>query len=540
MYNSKSLDHLGLVSGMIDELDLVSGINTFLSADGIERDISLGLLCKALILNGLGFTQRTLYMVPSFFEDKPIELLLGEGISPNQLNDTVLGRCLDAIHAYGCTQLYANLVPQICKNLDLKPKFGHMDSTDFHVDGVYNSQSGPSADVNGQHVVLLTNGYSRDHRPDLNQVVLNLIVDNQAGIPLHMQGFDGNIDDKTAFHETVRTHVSQLQTVTNIEYLVMDSAGYTENTLKACTDVILWISRVPETLNESKAALAKTYDNWLPLAEGYQYVALKSKYSDIEQRWLLIFSQAAYQREIVFLKKKFSKKSEQEYKAFAKLCRAPFASEKQAQGKLDDFIKKCNYLSVNTLNFETQPFYAKKGRPSKTDVPVGTHYYIRGNAYTDLCVFDKMAHTKGKFIVATNELDQEKLDDQEVLSAYKGQSKVEGGFRFLKDPQFLAATLFVKKPERVEALLFIMTLSLTIYAALEYRIRQQLDEKSETVPNQLGKQVKNPTTRWVFQCFSNIHVLYGENEKIILNIKPINQQIIKLLGDKYYKYYFLI
>jgi transposase len=540
MYSSKSLDHLGLVSGMIDELDLVSGINTFLETDGIERDVSLGLLCKALILNGLGFTQRTLYMVPSFFEDKPIELLLGEGISPTQLNDTVLGRCLDAIHAYGCTQLYANLVPQICKNLGLTPKFGHMDSTDFHVDGVYNSHSGPSADVHGQHVILLTNGYSRDHRPDLNQVVLNLIVENQAGIPLHMQGFDGNINDKTAFHQTVTEHVSQLQTLTHIQYLVMDSAGYTDNTLTACTDMVLWISRVPETLNESKAALAKTYAHWLPLAEGYQYVALKSTYCGIEQRWLLIFSQAAYQREIILLKKKFAKKSEEEYKAFTKLCRAPFTTQKAAQEKLDNFIKKCKYLSLNSLSFEEKLFYAQKGRPSKTDVPLGTHYYIRGIAYTDRTTFETMAHTKGKFIVATNELDKEKLDDQELLAAYKGQSKVEGGFRFLKDPQFIAATLFVKKPERVEALLFIMTLALTVYAALEYKIRQQLVKKNETVPNQLGKQVKNPTTRWVFQCFSNIHVLYGQNEKSILNLKPINQQLINLLGDKYHKYYFLI
>jgi transposase len=466
--------------------------------------------------------------------------LLGEGISPSQLNDTVLGRCLDAIHAYGCTELYARLVPQICKNLGLTPKFGHMDSTDFHVDGVYNSQSGPSADVNGQHVILLTNGYSRDHRPDLNQVVLNLIVENQAGIPLHMQGFDGNINDKTAFHQTVTEHVSRLQSVTNIQYLVMDSAGYTENTLNACTDTILWISRVPETLNESKAALAKTYTHWLPLTEGYQYVALKSTYSGIEQRWLLIFSQAAYKREIILLKKKFAKKSEEEYKAFTKLCRTPFDTQEAAQERLETFIKKCKYLSINSLDFEKELFFAKKGRPSKKDIPLGTHYYIRGIAYTDRTTFETMAHTKGKFIVATNELDQEKLDDQEVLSAYKGQSKVEGGFRFLKDPQFIAATLFVKKPERVEALLFIMTLALTVYAALEYKIRQQLDEKNETVPNQLGKQVKNPTTRWIFQCFSNIQVLYGQNEKNILNLRPINEQIINLLGDKYHKYYFLI
>ena len=114
MYRSKRLDHLGLVSGMIDELDLVNNLNNLLETDGIERQLSLGLVIKALILNGLGFAQRTLYMVSSFYSDKPIELLLGEGVEAGQLNDTVLGRCLDAIYAFGCTELYANLAPDIC------------------------------------------------------------------------------------------------------------------------------------------------------------------------------------------------------------------------------------------------------------------------------------------------------------------------------------------------------------------------------------------------------------------------------------------
>ena len=233
---------------MIDELGLVEAIDNQLQTDGIERTVSLGTLCKALILNGLGFSQRTLYMVPTFFADKPIELLLGEGIESEQLNDTVLGRCLDSIHSYGCTTLYANLAPQICERLGLKPKTVHMDSTDFHVDGVYNSRS---EDV-GEHVVHIRQGYSRDHRPDLNQVVLNLIVDNEAGIALHMAGLDGNTSDKTAFNETLRDHIGQLQAVYSIDCVVMDSAGYTKKTITDCGETIKWVSRVPDTLTESK------------------------------------------------------------------------------------------------------------------------------------------------------------------------------------------------------------------------------------------------------------------------------------------------
>lgn len=539
MQTSKSLDHLGLVSGMIDELGLVESLNTLLQTDGIERDVSLGVLCKALIINGLGFTQRTLYMVSSFFSDKPVELLLGPGIDASQLNDTVLGRCLDVIYERGCTDVYASLVPQICKNLGLSPKFAHMDSTDFHVDGVYNSQEDPNL-VEEAQVVHITQGYSRDHRPELNQVVLNLIVENQAGIPLHMQALDGNMSDKTAFHNTVKEHVKQLQNVVGFRYLVVDSAGYTQATLLACQGLTLWISRVPETLVESKLAVGANYDTWLPLKEGYEYVPLTSNYAGIEQRWLLVFSQEAYERELITLKKNFAKGSDQEYKAFLRLCNIAYNDKKTAQEALEKFTKGCKFLSINALEMIEVPIFGKRGRPAKDAVPISTAYYLQGTAYTKRATFDEMARKKGRFIIATNELDKSKLSDKELFEGYKGQSKVERGFRFLKDPQFLASTIFVKKPERVEALLFIMTLALTVYAALEYRIRQELQKQGTTLPNQLGKEVKNPTTRWVFQIFNGIHVLFGQEKPIVINKKASSIKIINLLGLDYQKYYLII
>ena len=131
--------------------------------------------------------------------------------------------------------------------------------------------------------------------------------------------------------------------------------------------------------------------------------------------------------------------------------------------------------------------------------------------------------------------------DTEVLAGYKGQAKVERGFRFLKDPQFVASSLFVKKPERVEALLFIMTLCLTVYAALEYKLREQLVQQEETLPNQLGKPIQNPTMRWVFALFNGIHLLYGmpQTEIVVLNLKPVHNKVLTLMGDPYIKCYFL-
>ncbi len=88
------------------------------------------------------------------------------------------------------------------------------------------------------------------------------------------------------------------------------------------------------------------------------------------------------------------------------------------------------------------------------------------------------------------------------------------------------------------ALLMIMTISLLIYATLEYRIRTALDEQDATFPNQLGQPIKNPTTRWVFQCFSGIHELnISQKQIVILNLKAQQLLIIKLLGKGFQKIY---
>ena len=102
---------------------------------------------------------------------------------------------------------------------------------------------------------------------------------------------------------------------------------------------------------------------------------------------------------------------------------------------------------------------------------------------------DRDKQTKACYVLGTN-IDASELSDTEVITAYKGQSQVEGGFRFLKDPLFFVSSLFVKKPSRIEGLLMVMTLALLVYSVAQRRLRAQLATHQETVPN----QTKRPTT----------------------------------------------
>jgi len=131
------------------------------------------------------------------------------------------------------------------------------------------------------------------------------------------------------------------------------------------------------------------------------------------------------------------------------------------------------------------------------------------------------------------------LPPQELLTGYKGQAHAERGFRFLKDPQFFASSRALKTPERVMALLMVMTVCLLVYAALAYRIRQVLQDHDATFPNQQGKPVQNPTARWVFHDFVGIHVLRipGPWDPLVVNLTEQHQSLLQLLGKSSGRFY---
>ena len=223
-YRSQVLDHLGLVAGMFDELGIGDVIDQATQQNPEMRDLTVGEAVKAMVLNGLGFINQALYLVPRFFQNKPTYRLISPRVAPEQLNDDALGRALDTLYDYGVTELYSLIAATAAKRLGLSPTYMHLDSTSFHVDGRYNSDEPPA-----EQVVHITKGYSRDHRPDLNQVMLELIVEHQAGIPVLMKPLSGNSSDPQAFGQVIQAHIDQLQTTYGATYLVADSALYSED-----------------------------------------------------------------------------------------------------------------------------------------------------------------------------------------------------------------------------------------------------------------------------------------------------------------------
>jgi transposase len=534
-YRPQVFDHLGLVAGMFEELGITEVIDQATQQNPEMRIVTAGHAVKAMVLNGLGFINQQLYLVPHFFQHKPISRLLAPGMQASHLNDDTLGRALDTLYEAGLTALYSLIAATAATRLGLTTTFSHLDTTSFHVDGRYNSAEAPD-----EQVVHITQGYSRDHRPDLNQVMLELVVEHQAGIPVLMKPLRGNSHDGTAFGQVISDHIAQLHTTSNPTYLVADSALYRAENLQKLADTSLtWITRVPATLTEAQEVLAQAQPATMaPLQEGYRARSLLSTYGGVAQRWVLIYSEQRQPQAQRTVDKQWRRQSDHEVNAFKRRCRTAFACEADAQQALAHFAHDLQATFLHDSAIRFTPRYGKRGRPGPEAQPDQMVYQITGALASRLTDRRARVDQQSCFILATNELDEGQLSSQAVLEGYNGQAQAERGFRFLKDPQFLASSLYLKKPERIMALLMVMTVCLLVYAALEYRIRKALKDHEATFPDQKSKRIQNPTARWVFHYFVGIHVLYIPGQGLmILNLTAEHLHLLQLLGKRYVWFY---
>ncbi|MFK0571271.1 IS1634 family transposase, partial [Endozoicomonas sp.] len=264
-------------------------------------------------------------------------------IQAEHLNDNILGRALDSLYDAGVSELYLNLAVKVVHHLKLPCKALNLDGTSLHVDGKYKSDENPD-DLNCIHICP---GYSRDHRPDLNQVVLQLITESQAGIPVFMAPASGNINDKTCFQEIIKQHLACFKAALNNRYLVADSALYVAETLRSLDEQKqLFISRVPLNIKDAKALVRKAPSMSLKPVEShedYYSAEVSSCYGEVKQRWVLFRNEKRRLGEQKALTKRMQKKSLKEANNLEKLGKKGFLCQEDALKAFALWQKQCEY-----------------------------------------------------------------------------------------------------------------------------------------------------------------------------------------------------
>jgi len=511
----------------------------------------VGTATTAMILNGLGFSNRQVYLVPQSFANKPVEHLLGRGIPADMLTDDCLGRTLDWLYAHDPTKLFAGIARRARQIFGVSTPQVHVDTTSFSVSGDYAAKQAQVADGEGAAteveadpaLIAITSGSSRDHREDLKQWMLALATTHDGDIPLFLPPLSGNSSDKVSVLAAVQAIQEPLRATDEAPGVyVADNGVSSEATMRQLNQArIKWISRVSETSTQAKQSLAASSETWQTTDDGSMHFACRIRtLPQGQERWVIVRTNASEQRAQATLQRQVKRAQAEWEKKCWHLGNQRFACEADARAALEREQKgQPAWLDVQS-EVVAHAHHEGRGRPRKDASPPAQQWQIVARVSINQEMVEQEALRNACWIVGTTILSTAEVADQALDAAWFFVCGGERGFRFLTDPLVLASSVFVKKPERIMALSLIMVLCLLISRLAEFRLRTRLAQTAQTIPDQLQKPTARPTMRWVFQCFEGIELLHIHtpftSRTLVLRLQPVHQLIVSLLGPLYEKF----
>ncbi len=438
-----------------------------------------------------------------------------------------LGRSLDEVYSDGCDLLLSELALAVGAQEGIEQRFTHLDTTSFALTG----EDIPDSDA---HAIAMTHGYSTDHRPDLKQAVVELMVSQDGGVPLLSKSWDGNTSDIEVFQERAQALRETFKNSPSPRSLVADGKLYHEDNA-ANLQSLGCITRIPQTLTRVSQVIrhALEMDTWQRLDEQTGSQRLAFCHFGIEQRWLVVQSQAAAWRAEVTLSKAQTREHEaiaqQLFHVQAQRCETP----RVAHETLAAVSKKWKYHQVASSHLLEHTRYATKGRPTPKTPIKAIEWQLQARVRPDVKRLQQAKQSHACVVLGSN-IEAEQLSDAEVIAGDKGQAQAEGGFRCLKDPLFFVSSLFVKKPSRIQGLLMVMTLALLVYAVAPRRLRQELVRQNETIPHHINHPTNRPTLRWVCQVLEGIErvrvQVAGQIQELITGLNAVKITLLRLFG----------
>jgi len=510
-----------------------------------DYKVSIGTRTNALLIN-IATDRQALYKISEFYEKMDTELLFGDGVTAADLNDDALGRALDILHDADIESLYPKLALSTLEKLKVMNSFDgfipiHSDTTSLSLYGEYPDQED----------LEIVRGYSKDHRPDLKQIVFGLST--VRGIPIYGNVNKGNQDDPTwNLHTIAKLAGLVAEGDKGSVIYVADAAAVTQDNLKAFDEnKTHFISRLPTTFTLceqlKRAAWEKEEDAWTNLgqltdAKGsatYKIQAFRRELYGRTYRFIVIRSSnlaALKEHKLEGVVTREAKKLDKEAQKQNKLL---YRCESDAQQAVEKFLrvnKRCLHtLQTSIETVQTVEKRARRGRPRK-DEPAPetiTQYRIQVNiGEPSQKTLEAWREKEETFVLMTDIRDDQRLADEQVLRLYKGQGEaVEAKFRYLKSP-YHVGPVFLQRPSRVKAFGYVMLLSLLLYSVFEYILRQQMAQEEEPLILPGKRKSFRPTGASVLEMFETMVTTWAniQGEWRRMEVQPANLQLERILG----------
>lgn len=507
----------GVIGAMCDAVGLTKTIDACVTWDEDQCKLSPGTRIKAIIINILS-GRDPLYLVHEFFEYMDLEPLFGAGVHYTDFKDYALARALDKIFEVGAQKVFSNVALQAIAKEEVTFSRIHADTTSWTVTGTYDGY-----DTSAEDQLTITKGYNKDHRPGSKQFIYGLVVTEEK-IPLIGHVVDGNVSDKVWNTKALEELSSKMnkQQLEQLTY-VADSSFVTPENLKKAKD-LKFISRLPnvyslETTLKKKAWEANAWKDIGVIAKtvkkdsaSYRYQEFEAPLYEQDYRFIVVHSSKLDVKKVKTLEKNISLLREKLEKTTAVLMTESFACIPDAETAIAKFKNehRNEFFSIEGQVIATNQAVKRegKGRPKKDESREYQTVYQLELKVGELnqAAFQREKERLSCFVLVTNIMDSSK-SGATILDEYKSQSSVELQFKAIKDPEFVGA-LYLKRPERIQALAYVVLMALLIKNLLARRVRNAL--KTETEPLIMPGKVKSwtPTADKILDMFSVVNVIH--------------------------------
>ncbi len=555
---TKGPDSLKLASATIGALPI---INHFVARIGLPELLERFLPATAsqklpnaqailLFVRNILIERQALYRLSEWAA--PYEpSLVGLGtVRPSVLNDDRVGRSLDALFLADRASLLTAVVLKTITQFGIETSELHNDSTTVTVTGQYHAPR----HYRGKPAVWLTEGWNKDYRPDLKQLLFSLTVSRDGAVPIHYKSFDGNTtDDKT--HIQVWENLRRIAGRSDFIYVADSKLCSREQMLYLTKEGGRFICVLPETRKE-----CAWFKNWIR-SQGVRWNKLlrrpdhrrpargvKHVYWGFESplpseegfRILWILSSQKREQDAQRRQRQIQKTIEALANLKPKVGRGKLKSKERITAAVQGIFTKYGSAAwfdwKITVQEQTSYRQKSKGRPGKN-----TEYLrqVRNSWSFEAMPNEGRIQTEaavdGMFPLISN-IGADQLGPRELLLKYKYQPYIEKRHQQFKTV-LEAAPVWLKLPHRVEALMFVYFLALLLNALIERELRNAMQEQGirslPLYPEQ--RKCRYPTTARVISLFSNQrrHVLSDGGKEVKVFVEPLSdlqEAVLQLLG----------
>ncbi len=538
-------------------------INHFLDRLGLDRLLEKYVptndsRAKLLYSLGLGILLRSILV-----EREPIyrQQEVVEGFAPaafrisrnamKHLSDDQIGRSLDRLFIADRGSLLTACMVNAVREFGIALKELHNDSTSIALCGQYPQAKGRT--IRGRRAPWITYGHSKDHRPDLKQILFILTTNIDGGIPVQFRCEDGNTNDAVTHVETWKT-LRDLNGGPDFLY-VADSKLCALDNMRTINDLGgRFVTVLPRTRLEDRQFRKWVQENEVPWETVWDKPNPRKKYGPRDvwkvyrdhvpshEVWpiiwvyssLLALHQGSRRRENIHAASEELLELRKKLTGPRPRIKTKFAANQKVQAILSQYRVK-EYLKVKVLEYEdpqyTQETPGRPGPDTRYLREVHRRITIRFEVDEDAVVRDQKSD--GMYPLLTND---KTLTPRQVLEAHKRQPKIERRFQDVKSV-FEIAPVFLKNEGRIEALFFLYFLVLLVESLVERELRLAMErDKIEELPlYPEARLCRRPTAPRIFELFTmaqRIVLKDGSEERQIFEHKftELQLQVLKLLG----------